>query len=56
MRVLFTCLAFSGHFYPLVPFARALRIGRGGCRLPPLPRRYRATSRRTIGVRLYEYW
>ncbi len=24
MRVLFTCLAFSGHFYPLVPFARAL--------------------------------
>jgi len=24
MRVLFTCLPFSGHFYPLVPFARAL--------------------------------
>jgi UDP:flavonoid glycosyltransferase YjiC (YdhE family) len=24
MRVLFTCMALSGHFHPLVPFARAL--------------------------------
>jgi UDP:flavonoid glycosyltransferase YjiC (YdhE family) len=24
MRVLFTCLPYSGHFYPLVPFARVL--------------------------------
>ncbi len=37
MRVLFTCLPFSGHFYPLVPFARALAAGHEVAFAAPAP-------------------